>query len=599
MNSGYGGGEVVIKDTSSTSSKGKSTSILGGILSSSSNESSNYYTQPNVADGAFVTSPLTANMNRYTHSSNYNNQTNTYNNPPTNSHRMEGFGNVNNQSTIDSKQQNFVQAATSFVSGSFNGTLSKLSGARSQSEDFVSGNSNGKYNIQNIHNRNAFSVNAFGQITNSIHSISPPDSNMMDGRNVEDDVHCNPPGMIVPEIPVHASGLGRAGGAAKDGSYERQILESLCESAGLKNSLNEDKLKEFLNSAPTLSVDVVGNILMDLLHHDAWQTRSKALMVISCLSQAKHCAYYHEYWTIHREEISNLASDPKTSVRTQALKVLRVLKIDTGEYNSLGAVVRSESNSVLNISSTSPQKRATNVSLIDFDLLDEPLPTTITPNVSPPPVPLTAPTSSPATKAEPHVRSNMFAGMSVSNDIQANRAIVEEPLTSVLSSPPQLPDVNSNTIISSIAPVTSSPLDLLEDCTLTQQPLQTQSKRTPDVPVPPPLPYAMPSPATRSSSSGYGGRSITDLNGVGVQYELPPVSDPTFVPPNQSHKYMLSGQHLSIAGVQPMHGPQYSGISPGASLSVHAQGPPMPSMMYPIPPQYVNTAGVTHHVSIL
>lgn len=70
---------------------------------------------------------------------------------------------------------------------------------------------------------------------------------------------------------------------------------------------------------------------------------------------------------------------------------------------------------MLNVSSTSSQKLETNVSLIHFDLLDEPLITrTVTSKTSPP---LLAPIIASTSKTELHKRINMFEGVCAADEI--------------------------------------------------------------------------------------------------------------------------------------------------------------------------------------
>jgi hypothetical protein len=135
------------------------------------------------------------------------------------------------------------------------------------------------------------------------------------------------PGSIVPDIPRHSSGIGRAGGAQSDGAYERTMVEGLCESAGLKVVPPEDKLETFLTAAQTLSPDLVGPCLIDELNSESWQSRTKALIVIASLAKAKGCFAHSAWWVGQSDIIRTMANDPRTSVRTQALKCMRALKI--------------------------------------------------------------------------------------------------------------------------------------------------------------------------------------------------------------------------------------------------------------------------------
>jgi hypothetical protein len=135
------------------------------------------------------------------------------------------------------------------------------------------------------------------------------------------------PGSIVPDIPRHSSGVGRAGGAQSDGSYERSMIEGLCESGGLKVVPPEDKLDAFLIAAQTLSPDLVGPCLIDELNSESWQSRTKALIVVAALAKAKGCFAHSAWWVGQSDTIRAMGSDVKTSVRTQALKCMRALKI--------------------------------------------------------------------------------------------------------------------------------------------------------------------------------------------------------------------------------------------------------------------------------
>lgn len=134
-------------------------------------------------------------------------------------------------------------------------------------------------------------------------------------------------GGIVPDMPSRP-GYGRAGSAAADGSYEAGVVASLCEPGGMKAVPPQDKLNKFLTSAPTLSPEIVGSCLLGQLNEDTWQTRVKALMVISSLAMASGCEQHRIWWSDEEriEEITTICqSDSKASVRTQASKTLRAI----------------------------------------------------------------------------------------------------------------------------------------------------------------------------------------------------------------------------------------------------------------------------------
>ena len=142
---------------------------------------------------------------------------------------------------------------------------------------------------------------------------------------------------IVPEMPLRP-GFGRAGSAASDGSYEQGLIAGLCEPGGMKAVPPQDKLAKFLKAAPTLSADLVGTCLMNQLNEDSWQTRVKALMVVSSLCLANDCTTHMRWWSSSDqiEELTTISrSDPKASVRSQASKTLR--NLSGGANNSESA----------------------------------------------------------------------------------------------------------------------------------------------------------------------------------------------------------------------------------------------------------------------
>jgi hypothetical protein len=139
-------------------------------------------------------------------------------------------------------------------------------------------------------------------------------------------------GGIVPDIPASVGplGSGKVGGGADDGEYERSLIDALCEPGGLKPIPPEQKLQEFLASATTLSPDLIGSCLLDILLNNeiSWQSKIKALIVIANLALAKNnCVNHAEWWKIpeNHDQIRILCNDAKASVRTQAAKTLKIV----------------------------------------------------------------------------------------------------------------------------------------------------------------------------------------------------------------------------------------------------------------------------------
>jgi hypothetical protein len=133
------------------------------------------------------------------------------------------------------------------------------------------------------------------------------------------------PTSIVPDMPPNIPGFGRAGGGMVNGNYEKSIIDSLCEPAGLRPVPPEDKLQDFLSTASTLSEDIVGNCLLDVLNDESWQARTKALIVLAKLVRQPDCTGHHHWWQQHVDVVESLQSDTKANVRTQAGKTLRAI----------------------------------------------------------------------------------------------------------------------------------------------------------------------------------------------------------------------------------------------------------------------------------
>lgn len=167
-------------------------------------------------------------------------------------------------------------------------------------------------------------------------------------------------GGIVPDIPSITGGIGRAGQAASDGSYEQTLVASLCEPGGMKAVPPEDKLEEFLTTASTLSPELIGSNLLGFINSDSWQSRAKALIVISSLVKRSGCSQHYDWWINNGVEDIQILSqtDSKATVKTQAIKTLR----------SLGVSI--SASSIVNSSptvSTTPSNQNQKTSLLDFE----------------------------------------------------------------------------------------------------------------------------------------------------------------------------------------------------------------------------------------
>jgi len=93
----------------------------------------------------------------------------------------------------------------------------------------------------------------------------------------------------------------------------------------------EDKLQSFLTITPTLSEDIVGPCLAEFLSSDSWQSIVKALIVIAGVGKTRGCEHHVEWMSENfAETIRGMTSDSKLSIRQQAMKTLRALKLSGG-----------------------------------------------------------------------------------------------------------------------------------------------------------------------------------------------------------------------------------------------------------------------------
>lgn len=307
-------------------------------------------------------------------------------------------------------------------------------------------------------------------------------------QNISQEPGAGLPGSIVPEIPKHSSGIGRAGGAAADGEYERAMIEGLCEPAGLKVVPPEDKLETFLIAAQTLSPDLVGPCLVDLLNSESWQTRTKALIVITSLAKAKGCFAHNMWWVGCADELKAMASDTKSSVRIQAAKCLRALKIADSVASSENVTAGVESVS-------SPATTST------FSLLDD----TDYPNQQPQ-LQQQPPQQQQSFQQHPvNDMSDMFAGMSVAG------TSVSGTSASTVSVPSLL---DSFSVTTPSQPIATSGFDFLGS-----GPVASVSQ----YPVASPVSYSAPPPVPTNTLSAF---DFLDSEPNVVVAPLPPVPVP-------------------------------------------------------------------------
>ena len=268
----------------------------------------------------------------------------------------EGMGNHNSNYSSNSNSNqsyaNVLSKAISTTSDKITSTLSSLTALdpSGYQQSYANGNSNDKNSIGSM-------SQVIDNISGSISKIYTNKKNTTE-PNISSYTHCNQSNQynqsnhilsnnisyensqsfhLVSNIPVingsNSSSHGTTGSSATDGNYEKQMLESLCDSGGLKNAINDEKLKSFLLIAPTLNPEIIGTCLIELLHNDSWQTRYKALVVITNLSESVHLTNHYNWWKNHTQEVERLIYDSKNSIKTQAKKAHSLLVNNNSNIN--------------------------------------------------------------------------------------------------------------------------------------------------------------------------------------------------------------------------------------------------------------------------
>ena len=347
---GMGGGYV----EDSTNKPKPNSSIfnsVSSVLGNFRNDTDAAYTGHAGATSSFVGG---ASNDSYRDNSNYNKSSAPYGTSTMSTSGMVGLGNPNFKDPREEKS--FLERAQESAATMVSSLSSKMN-----SLNMESGNGSKKFDSGD---------NGFGYVTNRGTNAYGPGNQYSTGYGSQQPSTWNAASTSSMTSgnsnEVIGSVVGKAGNAASDGEYERGLIEALCEPAGLKPVPPEDKLQAFLVTVITLSPDVVGNCLLDVLNSESWQSRSKALQVIQSVGKTRGCSKFVDWFTSNAaDDLVGLLNDSKSSVRQQAEKTLKILKLDAGVTDS---VVRSK---VVD----------TQVNLLDTDQLDMP-------SMVPPPVPV-------------------------------------------------------------------------------------------------------------------------------------------------------------------------------------------------------------------
>lgn len=382
----------------------------------------------------------------------------------TSSGGMVGLGNPNFKDAREEKT--WLQKASEMATA----TVSSVYGSSTPtgtSAPITAGTGNGEFTYASNRGPNAIDAmsnsarlrNGLGSNAGAMNSGSP----WQQGNQSAADSGPMFTGGIVPELRPGPAGMGRVGHAASDGVYERTMIDALCEPGGLKAVPPEAQLQDFMTKAPTLSPELVGNCLLDVLNSESFQSRIKALIVIASLVQAKECQSHFDWWVEQIESVRALLSDSKAGVRTQAAKTLRALGEDAEivvSRSSRSVSPKPSRNDFIAGGSSSTK----NDSLIDIlDIGTDVVASPAQPVVASPPPQVFAPPQPP----QPAAPIDMFAGLALSDTPAVAPPVPppQQPASLGFDFLNDMPPAQSSSAVPTVAHQPSSGFDFFADLT--------------------------------------------------------------------------------------------------------------------------------------
>ena len=124
-------------------------------------------------------------------------------------------------------------------------------------------------------------------------------------------------------------GGGKAGLASKDGEYERNLVNNMCNAGGLRAVPATNLVTDFKNRCKSLNADVVGPLLVAKIDEEDWKINIKALVVMEAMAKDAACAAYADYFYDNKEAVEDLLEDTdQKTVRTRCRRVLKALGVE-------------------------------------------------------------------------------------------------------------------------------------------------------------------------------------------------------------------------------------------------------------------------------
>ena len=221
------------------------------------------------------------------------------------------------------------------------------------------------------------------------------------------------PSITINSVPGAPSGSG--GTAVSDGTYEKNLVLELCPPGGMKPVPPPDKLANFARACPSLNSDFVCPVLLDCCEDgQPWIIRAKALCAmetaISNGNKPDGTNSYRDFFYACREEISPLASHPRSAIHEPAKRVLVLLGVSSADVAAAAP----------------PVAAAPAPNLLDFDDEEDgaaaaaPAPPPAPPSQAPPP---------------PPAANDMFGGMQVKTNGTSPAPQAKPPVAAAAPAP--------------------------------------------------------------------------------------------------------------------------------------------------------------------
>ena len=121
-----------------------------------------------------------------------------------------------------------------------------------------------------------------------------------------------------------AAGGGKAGLASKDGEYERNLVNNMCNAGGLRAVPATNLVNDFIKRCKSLNVDVVGPLIVAKIDDEDFKVNIKALVVMEAMAKDPDCAPYADYFYDNKEAVEDLLED--TDQKTVGIRCRKVLK---------------------------------------------------------------------------------------------------------------------------------------------------------------------------------------------------------------------------------------------------------------------------------